>query len=316
MTPLDRRRALALLAGAAAMPAAAARANAQAAPPVRVAFMSTDAFAQAGYADAAGFFKQADVGIELVTLPNSGAIAAAVAGGSLDVGLANPVSLANAIEQGLPFVAIAAGALFSEKKPQALLIVPKTSAVQTAKDLEGKTVGLIEIRGITQTAMTSWLQKNGADPALVHYAEMPFPAMGPAMQQGRIDAAFISEPALVALRPTTRPIGDPYAAIASEWYLNLWFTTKTWLANNPAAARRFVQAIQKSAPWVNAHPAETGAVLQKYVAIPDDVLAKVVRSQFAADLDVARIQPVLDVAARDGAIKRPLDAHEIIATLR
>ena len=139
--------------------------------------------------------------------------------------------------------------------------------------------------------------------------------MGPAMQQSRIDAAFISEPALVSLRPTTRPIGDPYAAIASEWYLNLWFTTKAWLASNPAAARRFVQAIRKSAPWVNAHPAETGAVLQKYVAIPDDVLAKVVRSQFAADLDVARIQPVLDVAARDGAIKHALDAHDMIATL-
>jgi NitT/TauT family transport system substrate-binding protein len=315
MSLIDRRRALALMGGAASLPALGRRASAQTAGPVRVAFMYTDAFAQAGYADAAGFFKQADVSVQLVTLPNSGSIAAAVAGGSLDVGLANPVSLANAIEQGLPFVAIAAGALFSERKPQALLLVPLSSPVQSAKDLEGKTVGLIEIRGITQTAMKSWLVKNGADPSLVHYAEMPFPAMGPAMQQNRIDAAFISEPALVALRSTTRPIGDPYSAIASEWYLNLWFTTKSWLAANPATAHRFVQAIQKSAPWVNAHPVETGAVLQKYVAIPDDVMTRVVRSQFAGDFQVSRIQPVLDVAARDGAIKRPLDAHDMIAAV-
>jgi NitT/TauT family transport system substrate-binding protein len=315
MNAIDRRSALALVGGALSLPALGARANAQAAGTVRVAFMTTDAFALAGYAEAAGFFKAADVGVQLVTLPNSGSIASAVAGGALDVGLANPVSLANAIEQGLPFVAIAAGALFSERKPQALLIVPKSSPLQSAKDLEGKTVGLIEIRGITQTAMKSWLLKNGADPSLVHYAEMPFPAMGPAMEQNRIDAAFISEPALVGLRATTRAIGDPYAAIASEWYLNLWFTTKAWLAANPATAHRFVQAIQKSAPWVNAHPGETGAVLQKYVAIPDDVMARVVRSQFAADLQVSRIQPVLDVAARDGAIKRPLDAHDMIATV-
>jgi len=42
-----------------------------------VAFAYTDAFGEAGFADAAGFFKAADLPVQLVALPNSGAIVAA-----------------------------------------------------------------------------------------------------------------------------------------------------------------------------------------------------------------------------------------------
>jgi NitT/TauT family transport system substrate-binding protein len=315
MSRLTRSHALALGGGALAMAAlGGARASAQSPAPTRVAFAFTDAFGEAGFADSAGFFKQAGLQIELVTLPNSGAIVAAAAGGALDIGVANPITLTNAIQKGIPFAAFAPGGVFVEAKPEALLVVAKSSPVQTAKDLEGKTVALIEIGGITQTAVTAWLAKNGANPAAVHFIELSFTAMGAALKN-RVDAAFISGPPLQeALRSDTRVIGSPYAAIASQWSINLWFATRPWLAANAATARRFAQAVQKAAPWINTHPAETLAVMRQYAPAPIDA-AKIVRTVFTDHLDVSLIQPVLDAAFRAGTIKTAMDAHDIIVSV-
>jgi NitT/TauT family transport system substrate-binding protein len=314
MTVIDRRHALALLGTAALTPSAVLAADAPPAGTIRVAYMTTDAFAQGVYADAGGFFKAAGINVELVMLGNSGAIAAAVAGGSVDVGLGNPISLANAVESGLPFYAIAPSAMFVDSKPQSFMVVLKSSPIQTTKDFIGKTVGLVEVRGITQAATAAWLRKDGVDPAQVKFVEMPFTSMGPALTTGRIDAAFIADTNLMAFRSQTRSLGCPYAALAPQWYLNLWYASKEWLAKNPALARRFVAAVEKSATWANAHQAETGAMLQKYVSLPSDVLVQMTRTDFADKLDVARIQPVLDAAVREGAVKRAIDAKEFVSS--
>ncbi len=306
---IKRAGVLALL-GAAAVAPRAARADA---PVIRIACMTTDAFMQGVYADAAGFFKAAGLTVEPTMLANSGSIAAAVAGGSVDIGLGNPISLANAVESGLPFYAIAPSALFVDSKPQSFMIVEKTSAVQSAKDLAGKTIGLVEVRGVTQTATAAWLRKSGVDPTGVKYVEMPFPAMGPALATGRIDGAFIADTVLMSFRDQTRSLGCPYAALAPQWYLNMWYAGKDWLAKNPDLAHRFVAAIEKSAGWANAHQAETGAMLQKYVPLPNQVLAEMVRTDFAGKLEIGRVQPVLDAAVREGAVKRAIDAHDFLA---
>ena len=309
---IGRGSALALLGAAVATPGAAFAADAPAT--IRIAYMTTDAFAQGLYADAGGFFKAAGLNVELVMLGNSGSIAAAVAGGSVDIGLGNPISLANAVESGLPFYAIAPSALFVDSKPQSFMVVAKTSAVQSAKDLAGKTIGLVEVRGVTQAATAAWLRKAGVDPLSAKYVEMPFTAMGPALATGRIDAAFIADTALMSFRAQTRSLGCPYAALAPQWYLNLWYAGKDWLAKNPALARRFVAAIEKSGTWANTHQTETGATQQKYVPLPSDVLAQMMRTDFADKLDVNYIQPVLDAAVREGAIKHAIDAHAFLAS--
>jgi NitT/TauT family transport system substrate-binding protein len=309
---IDRRGALALF-GAAVVAPSIARATDT--PPVRISYMATDAFAQAMYADSAGFFKQAGLNVELVQLASSSAIAAAVAGSSIDIGLGNPIVVANAIQSGLPFAAIAPSSIYNAAKPQSFMIVEKTSPIQSAKDLAGKTVAVVELKGMTQAATGAWMRAAGVDPSTVKFLEIPFQAMGPALAAGRVDAAFISDTALMSQRSHTRAIGTPYAALAPLWYMSLWYANKEWIAKNPVQARAFVSAIEKSATWANTHQSETAAMLQKYVPLTSEVLAQMTRSDFADKLDPKGLQPVLDAAAREGAIKRAMDAKEMLAPL-
>lgn len=287
-------------------------ASAQTEPALRVAISGTDSFGEAIYAQEAGFFKAAGLNPQLVLLANSGAIAAAVAGGSVDIGLSNSIAIAAARAEGIPFYVIAPSALFLASEPATLLIVAKNSPLQTPKDLEGKTIGVVEVRGITEASVRSWLTKNGADPSTVKFIEMPFGVMPPALAQGRIDAGFISEPALTGASATTRVFGSPYAAFADAWYINVWFANKDWLAKNTGLAHRFVQAVEKTAVWANAHRAETGPMLQKYSPLPADVIAKMTRTRFADKLDTGMMQPVLDSALKFGVLKNATSAKDLV----
>lgn len=304
-----RREAVAALAALAASGALPARAQAE---PIRVGVSPTDTFAEAIYADAAGFFKTAGLNVALVSLPNSGAMGAAVAGGSVDIANGNAIAVANARQQGLPFYVIAAAALFAANEPATLLMVANASPARTPKDLEGKTIATIELQGIMQASIRSWMTKAGADPAGLKFIEMPFSTMATALTQGRVDAAMIAEPSLFAARATTREIGNAYAAIANEWSLNLWFGNRDWLTKNLAAAHTFANVMTKTAAWANTHRAETAPILQKVSQLPEEAIAKMTRTRFAERLSISLIQPVLDTAARNGILRTSMNAADLI----
>jgi NitT/TauT family transport system substrate-binding protein len=297
--------ALAALAGGSA-------ATAQTAPLLRVATSPSDAFAEAIYAQGAGFFKDAGLNVELVSLSNSGALAAAVAGGAIDFGLANPIAVASARAQGLPLSVIAPSALFLAKEPATVLIVAKNSPLNSAKDLEGKTIAAIEVRGTQQASIRQWMAKNGADASGVKFVELPFTTMAAMLNGNRIDAAMIGEPALSAAKPLVRIFASPYEAVAPQWYLNVWFANADWLQKNRATARTFVAVMSKTATWANAHQAETGVMLQKFIPLADDVVAKMTRAQYGLKLNPQYMQPILDTAAKYGVLKAPVDAKDLI----
>jgi NitT/TauT family transport system substrate-binding protein len=311
-----RTRARFLIGTSAAVGAAAFAASgiaiAQTETALRIGSIASDPFGEPYYVQAGGFFKRAGLNVELVSLPHSAAIAAALSGGSIDVGLANPIVLASGREHGLPLYAFAPSALFDAAAPTTLLMVANASPIKSAKDLEGKTIGSIELAGVTQASLRSWLTKNGVDPAAVHFIEIPFAAMAAALAQGRIDAGFIAEPALGAAKATTREIGDPYAMIASQWYLNMWFSTKEWLTKNTPLAHRLVDAIYKGAAWANAHPADTATALKAVTPLTDDTIAKMTRIRFATAYSPALLQPALDTGFKFAIFKSSFNASDLV----
>src|ERR1700691_6204952 len=101
------------------------RAGAQTAMPVlRLGTTMSDDYTPILYAVHAGLFKKAGIDVQVTVLPNGSAIAAAVAGGALDIGKASLVSLMAAHVHGVPIVLVAAGAMYNAKSPYAELVMP------------------------------------------------------------------------------------------------------------------------------------------------------------------------------------------------
>jgi NitT/TauT family transport system substrate-binding protein len=282
-------------------------------PVVRVGINASDTYAEPFYAQAAGFFKEAGLDVQVVMLSNTAATASALAGGSLDVGISSLTSIAQGHERGLPFAAFAPAGMFSEKEPTTLLMVAKDSPLKAPRDLDGKTIATIDVRGVTEVSMDQWAAANGADASSFKYIEMLFGAMAAAVATKRVDAAVIAEPALTPAFDTCRAFGNPYATIAKQWYIAVFFARPDWIAANLETARRFAGAIAKTTEWANGHHQQSAAMLADMTKLPVAVTSAMRRVTYAQKLDVALMQPMLDAAAKAGVLKGPVAARDLIA---
>jgi NitT/TauT family transport system substrate-binding protein len=279
---------------------------------IRVATIPIDAGSQAYYAQTMGFFRSAGLNVQLTSLNNGAAVAAAVAGGAVDIGQSNAVSIAVAHEKGIPFVYIAGANRYSAKNHQAALLVSAESPLRTARDLNGKTIGISGIRGITEIGTRNWMDKNGADSKTVRFLEMPFSGMAGALEKNRVDAALLSEPELEAALNTNhfRVLADVYPAIANDFLFGGWFATTDWAKAHPDLVRAYAHAMQDAARWANGHQRESAAILDKATGIR--MGPSVHRVTFADDLDPTELQPVIDLCAKYGLIKASFPASQIV----
>jgi len=296
----------------AALVAATGTSAADTLPAVTIGTTPIDAGAQPYYAQRMGYFAGAGIDAQITAMSNGAELAAAVASGALAVGQSNVVSLAAAYERGIPFVLIAPASLYSWKVPQSAFVVAAGSPIRTARDLTGKTVAVSGLKTISQLGPEVWIDKNGGDLASVKFVEMPFSAMPDALAKARVDAALISEPVLSeALTGGARVFADPYDAIAKEFLIGAWFTTKTWAAANPDLLRRYVGVMTQTARWANAHHAETARILEDETHVPVGPTAK--RVVYGDVLDPSLIQPLLDACLAYGLLKARVAAADLIA---
>lgn len=312
---LARSQAIALASAGLASAALPARTNAQAKTPLRVCTVNGDTFEEGCYAYELGFFSRAGFDVSLTVLNNAGAVAAAVAGGSADVGTGDIVSLGNAINRGVPFILFAGAALYTSGAATTMLCAFKNSPVRRAKDLEGQAVAVVTLVGLGTTATKAWLTQNGVDLTQIRFLEMPQADMGPALERGLVAAALIVEPMLTAVKPNVRILGKPYDAIAKEFLIGDWFTTRDWLARNAEPARRLTSVLYETARFANAHQDRTLPILAKYTGTTSEQLRGVVRATYATTLTPQLIQPVIDAAVQFKSLERTIDASTVIAKL-
>jgi len=285
-----------LVAGAAAAPRLAL---AQGAPTtIRLGTAPVDSYALAYYALDRGFFKAANLDVQIQSFSGGGGVMTAAAGGAVDIGCANVGAQANAHMRNLPFAMIAGGGNYSTNSPTTVLAVSKNSPLKTAKELNGKTVGCSTLKDLQQVSVMKWVDMNGGDSATLKFLEIPVPEMAPALLAGRIDAACELEPSLTYAKNDIRIFGKCYDAIAKTLTITTHFAHTEWLAKNPAVARAFIGAMKAAAQWANKNKAASAVILQRVSQIPAETVGVMNRVVFAESLDRATIQPVIDATAQ------------------
>jgi NitT/TauT family transport system substrate-binding protein len=286
---------------------------AQTLPVVRLATTLNDSGAGAYYALEMGYFKKAGLDVRIVSLNSAGLMGSSVASGALDIGETGVSVIAAAHERGLPFVMIAPAGLYSSKAPTSATLVAKNSPIKTGADLNGKTVGLRDINSPAYVGTRAWIDRNGGDSKTVKFVEIPDSATAAALGQGRIDATTISEPDLEnAIKgPDARLLADSYNAIAPEFLLGAYFTTKDYASAHPEIVRAFASAMAEAYRWANRNHAKTAEILEKYTK--QRVQPTMPRVVYAERLSPAIVQPLIDAAAKYGALKNSFPANELLS---
>jgi NitT/TauT family transport system substrate-binding protein len=281
--------------------------------PVKVGIALNDPYLEPFYARDQGFFATAGIDVSIETIANGGAIVQAAAANAIDIGVGELTQVVNAIDHGVPFAVFAGGAIHSPAEPTLVLCVTKNAPEKTAKDFEGKIIGITTLRSLPAAAVMLWLEKGGADLSKVKLFELPLSQMAPAVARGTITAALVGEPFITDAGDALRQIAVPFDAVAPSFYIGCWYAKRDWLVKNAVAARRFSDAIYAAGKWANAHRSESAVIEAKYLKLDADKLRAMRRNTFSTALDPKLMQPVLDLAVRYKMLGKPVAASEVIA---
>ncbi len=309
----SRRRMVGLL-GAVPAVAWSARASAQT-ERIRIGFGLNDPYMEPVYARDLGMFREAGLDVELIALANGATIMQAAVGGAIDVGLGDVIQLSNAVNHGIPLAFFAGGAVYTAAAPTTVLVVTRDSPVRSARDLEGKAVGVVNLKSLSGISVNQWLRVNGADDAKVTFFEIPFAEMDQALVRGTVAAALGGEPFLSAARSDLRWLGRPFDTIASRFYINCFYAKRDWIARNQSAAVRLRRVLYDAGRWANAHHAESAAVEAAYTKIDVAVARAMSRNLFSTSLEARLAQPVIDIGRRYALIDRPVSFADIAVDL-
>ncbi len=296
-----------------------AAAHAQSSPqaPIRVAASITGAdTGPVLYAVKQGLFKKAGLEVEFSSMTSGGAIAQAVAGGSIDIGYANTPAMITGHARGIPFVLIAPEGQYDTDFPESLMFVRKDSKLASGKDFAGKTIGVPTLLDMQHISMISWIDATGGDSTAVKFIELPPSALLPALLDGRIDACSFAEPwkSQAIASGNARVFAKAMDAIAPHILVTGWFTTRSYLDAHRDAVIRFEHVMQDAAKYANAHRLEMVTYIADFTKIDAGALAEAEgHVRYPTALDPALLQPLINVSAKYKVIPKSFDASELIS---
>ena len=314
---LSRARVITALGAGFALPLLPARSWAAGPIALKIAAAGDDDITPILYGQQAGIFAKNGLTLELDALGSGSATAAAVAGGSIDIGKSSLTSLISAHARGIAFEILAPASVYSDSAPVAGFVVAKDAGVNAIRDLNGKIVAASSLKDLIAVATQAWIDDNGGDSKTVKFIELPSSAVAAALENGRIAGATMLTPALARALDSGkgRLLGKSFSAISKHFLIAGWFSTKDWIAKNNDTAHRFVEAFREAAAYTDTHRSETVELLANYSKISAQTVRGMQRSTAGRVVDPKDIEPVIAACVRYGVIDKPFPASELISSL-
>jgi NitT/TauT family transport system substrate-binding protein len=288
---------------------------------IRFAYLKSTTLIPFFFAQEKGYFKAEGLDIELVAVPGGPAVAAAIAGGSADIGYAAPTPIAIARQQGQPyrfFIGMEredfkAGLLWGT------ILASEKSSIKTLADLKGKKVMLGPPGGLCELSVREWVAKAGLKWEDITPLFNPFPQMQAALDVGNTDAACIIEPFTTAVqasavKPVTLARG--YLAEHPERYtVDGIFANEKWLAENPKAVASIKTAMLKAWQELAKDRPTVEGILDKEFRFPKALVDRI-KIDFVAQIALvpADFEPIIARMKAQGMLKADFKAEDLILT--
>jgi NitT/TauT family transport system substrate-binding protein len=261
-----------------------------------------------------GFFDSRGIKLEMVSAQGGAAIIPGVVSGQFQFGFSNTTSLMIAQVKGVPVKSVANGAASNGKVGADVtgVAVKQDSPIKSAKDLAGRTVAVNTLQNIGDTTVRESVRQAGGDPSKVKFVEIPFDQMPAALDGGRVDAAWMGEPAMtIAKGQGARVVASPFAETDPKLTVATYFTSTQVQQQNPDLVKKFTEAMTESLQYASDHPDEARQILATYTKISGDVQQKLTLPSWPASVDMASLQKLASLSEKDGLFgdKKPdLDA--------
>jgi NitT/TauT family transport system substrate-binding protein len=262
-----------------------------------------------------GWFEAENVSVTWSTVAQTAVAIEAVFGGSVEFGAGGVLEPMIARGNGLDLMfAVPTVRVRSTPPDNSGLVVRADGDIRRAADLAGKKVSVGLINSINHVHMLEWLRKNGVDAKTIQFIEIPFPQMGDALLQNRLDAVWAVEPFLTILRKSgnVRVLAYPYQENLPGMDLTAFFAKETWLKANADVARRFRRAYQRATEHlIGTSKEERDDWVAKFTRVRPEVVAEMNLPEFSTAFNAQSLKANLDLAVAQRLVK-PFELEPMI----
>ncbi|MFE9171097.1 ABC transporter substrate-binding protein [Streptomyces kebangsaanensis] len=262
-----------------------------------------------------GFFEKRNIKVSMDSGQGGAAVVPGVVSGQFQFGFSNVTSLITARSKGVPLKIVAAGnsSTGEDGKDFSGVVVKADSPIRSAKDLAGKTVSINTLKNIGDTTVRQSVKKAGGDPDSVKFVELAFPDMPAAVEEGRVDAAWVVEPFLtIAKQQGDRVIASNLVDTFPKLQISTYFTSEQLAKSNPGLVKRFTEAMDESLTYAQEHPDEARDILGSYTKIDPAVAKELTPPLWKTGINKDSLEMLAALAAEEKLTDQKLDIKQLL----
>ncbi|MEV7649142.1 ABC transporter substrate-binding protein [Arthrobacter sp. NPDC089319] len=262
-----------------------------------------------------GYFE--DAGLDLTVDYAAGqALVPGVSSGQYNFGFTSTPSLLQARGKGLPLVAVSESvrSTGNVEEDHGGIFVAGDSDMESAKDLEGKTVAVNQVENLHQILTEISIEKAGGDPEKVEFIEIAFSEMPAALARKQVDAVATSEPfTTIVSEEGNKRIASQFVDADPDFIAGAYFSTESFVAENGDIAAQFKAAVDKSLNFAQENPDRVRAAVTEITDIEQALVDKLILPKFASDFPTEPIQNFAGMMLDAGVVQEPIDVQGLMA---
>jgi NitT/TauT family transport system substrate-binding protein len=272
-----------------------------------------DAFAAMQIGVDKGIFTKHGIDLEMMELRQSADSVPNIISGRAQVGTLTLPALQQAISEGLPLKIVAP--VLSQDAEANRVFVKSDSKLRSISDLRGKKVGSTALTSHATAGLLKIFEENGLSKEDVKLVAVPAAEGVAALENGTVDAGQVLQPFATQQADKIRPIvpnmlapfGDP-PTIAGYWIM-----TDKFIAENPDAVRRFVDAMQEANTLAGGDDELVRDAVIKVAGTPPDLAEKLPLPVFGTDFKFDQANRMVQLMEEEGFLKDVVDFNELVA---
>lgn len=281
---------------------------------IQVAYTNTVSCAGLFIATDRGMFAQHGLDVHPLLLALNSTVPAALVGGSVQIGAVTPSVALLAVDGGLDLVVIAGAAVNDVHNRNAGLVARPDVIIRTAKDVEGKRVGVPGFGAYMHVMFRRWLVEHGADDKKVHFIEVPLAQEADLLRSGNVDAVISGEPFFNRIiQSKAGYLAAPFfTEMPDGLYMMYFAATRDWSRRNPAAIKAFRASLEEASAFLASQPATARQIVGRYTRLPPDIIDTLVLPVLRLEVPLSDVNYWADTLLRQGLIRTRPDAARLI----
>jgi NitT/TauT family transport system substrate-binding protein len=250
-----------------------------------------------------GMFSKRGLDVEPVLIALNSTMPAALVGGSLQIAGPTPPVFLQAVEGSLDIVIIAGCSVNDTSQSGQGVVARPGVVIKTAKDFEGKRVGVPGIGSYMHVMFRRWLTDKGVDDTKVSFVEVPFAQGGDVLRSGNIDAMLTTDPYYSRiLRANTGYLVAHYLMEMPDGLFSVFYASnRQWAEKNAVAIKAFREALEEANVFLAKYPEKAREILAEALKLPKD--ASIVIPKLKVAVQPSDVKYWIDTLAMQGITK-------------